>query len=903
MRTIRRVIGSLLLITAILITQIPVIPITASSVSSASDFQMDGSKLVKYLGSDSSVSIPDNVKVIGREAFKDNLSITSVKGGKNVKEIEYGAFLNCTYLQNITLPDSLETIGNAAFSNNVSLKSITLPQNLSSIGSGVFAGCKSLKDISIHKDNENFLCDKYALYDEKKETLISYLQGLDNSTFLMPNSVKYIDEYAFWGNDNLYEIALSNNLEEISAYSFSNCKSLRGLFIPYSVKNIDAKAFENCISLRLVEIPISVGYIHDSAFDGCPQLMIKAEENSVASQYYQNWKRVNNTAVNYGGVSGNTVIDETGMVYIIGNDGQLVEVKGGNDGSSLTSDYPDAMHDPSNVDYIPKSDPLLNVEEGVLGQTMIVGQSAVVIMDPLSVKVNNLENRSVLPEEETKAEESSLASEKGDALPKYAIVNDNITSYAYYGAGDMTTYSIPANITNIGDFAFARSGLESINIPNGVSRIGYAAFYHCDNLNEINIPASVTWIEPSAFAFTGWLQNWATNTQSSDFLIVGDGILLAYKGSSSYVEIPEGVETIGPACFMGHTEITGINIPDTVTIIGEEAFKDCFNLTALHGAEYVKKIQDRAFENTNLQDIVINKYVEEIGLGAFYCSDSATRSVVFKSDNIPVLSYTDSSERIGSKYSQMPVFKGNWTAIINSDDIEMSGNILEDTGLGFIGKIAVSNSDGTLKTIAIRNEKTSNYNNINISSSVAEWSASDITVTSSHSGEYNCVIIEQDKDRVIDAFKRIYGNILPEMKVLDISLYDSANQISFTEFGSTPLSITVPIPKNIKGNTLHVVTLDKEGQLEKVASSIQNINGKDMLTFTTNHLSIFAIYGMGEDGSIQIDQGVVQSFGEGKKDYTPNTGDNSIHPKWFIAVGIAAIAVAFLAYKPSKRRK
>ena len=864
---------------------------------------MNGSKLVKYLGTDSTVSIPDNVKVIGREAFKDNLSITSVKGGKNVKEIEYGAFLNCTYLQNVTLPESLETIGNAVFSNNVSLKSIAFPQNLSSIGSGVFAGCKSLKEISIHKDNENFLFDKYALYDDKKEALISYLQGIDNTTFLMPNSVKYIDEYAFWGNDKLYAIALSNNLEEISAYSFSNCKSLRNLFVPYSVKNIDAKAFENCISLRLVEIPISVGYIHESAFDGCPQLMIKAEENSVAFQYYQNWKRVNNTAINYGGVSGNTLIDESGMVYIIGNDGQLVEVKGGDIDTTLSSTYPDAIHDPSNVDYIPKSDPLLTKDEGVLGQTMIVGQRAVVIMDPLSEKVNNLENRSVLPEEEIKAEESSLVSEKGDALPKYAIVNDNITSYAYYGAGDMTTYSIPANIKNIGDFAFARSGLESINIPSGVSRIGYAAFYHCDNLKEINIPASVTWIEPSAFAFSGWLQQWAGNLEASDFLIVGDGILLAYKGNSSYVEIPEGVETIAPACFMGHTEITGINIPDTVTIIGEEAFKDCFNLTALHGAEYVKKIQDRAFENTNLQEIVINSYVEEIGLGAFYCSDSAERKVRFMSDKLPVLSCTDSSKKMGSPNSHMPAFKGNWTAIVNSDDIEMRHNILEDTGLGFIGKIAVAQSDGTLDTIALRNEKASNNSIINISSSVEEWSAGDIIITSAHSDEYNCVITEQSKSLVLESFKRIYGDVLPEMKVLDISLYDSTNQISFTEFGSTPLSFTVPIPKNIKGNTVHVVTLDKDGQLEKVASSIQKIDGKDMLTFSTNHLSLFAIYGMGEDGSIQIDQGVVQSFGEGKKDYTPNTGDNSIHPKWFIAVGIGAIAVAFLAYKPTKRRK
>ena len=117
MKIIRKVIGSLLLITAILVTQIPVVQLSATS---SSDFQMDGSTLVKYIGTSSAVTIPDTVKTIGREAFAGNDAITEVKMGKNVKVIEQGAFQDCAYLSKVTLSDSVTTIGNGAFTNNAS---------------------------------------------------------------------------------------------------------------------------------------------------------------------------------------------------------------------------------------------------------------------------------------------------------------------------------------------------------------------------------------------------------------------------------------------------------------------------------------------------------------------------------------------------------------------------------------------------------------------------------------------------------------------------------------------------------------------------------------------------------------------------------------------------------------
>lgn len=899
MRKIRKVIGALLLITAILVTQIPGVE---TSAAPSSNFQIDQGKLVKYTGTAATVSIPDSVEVIGAEAFAGNTSLTALNVGKNVTTIEYGAFKDCTYLSKVTLSDKVVEIRNAVFSGNTSLKSITLPKKLKELGSGVFAGCSNLYTIKVPKENKNFIFAKNGLYNKDKTLLYCFAEGAKIEKFKLPSTVTDIDEYAFWGNDSLKQISLSSNLREIPSYAFSNCRRLTEISIPYSVKSIDSKAFENCISLQKTEIPASVSYIHATAFDGCPKLEIKADSGTTAHTFYENWKVVNQTNVDTETGNDNTVVDSEGNVYIVGSDGKLVKVEKDKESSNT---YTDAMHDPSNVDYIPENDPLADAEDGVLGKTMIVGQNAVVIMDSQMPVVSGIENREVSPEEEKEAENENdfVDNTKGDALPKYAIVNKNITDYAYYGDTALTSYTVPANITKIGNFSFARSGLESIHIPKGVTQIGYAAFYHCDNLKEISIPNTVTWIEPSAFAYTGWLNSWAGNADANDFLIVGDGVLLSYKGNSRYVEIPSGVETIAPACFMGHEEIEGVKIPDSVTVIGEEAFMNCSSLQNVHGAENVKKIQDRAFKNTDIREITIGEYVEKIGIGAFQCSDNNNRKVIFEGEDLPQISHTDSTSRLSANLTE-PVFEGNWTAIVESKNIKLDNTIMDHSEFGFSGDIATQDSNGNISVFDSLTTKNTVGKKVSVISEVAEWSSDKITVGVPYDGEYLLTISEKNTENVEDAFRRVYGNKVPPMKVINITLEDSEGVVEYTNFGTNPLSVMVPLPTEIKGNTVHVAALDQDGQLELVASSIQSQNGKDYIQFKTSHLSTFVIYALGEDGTVQIENGeVTLTAVSGKKDYSPNTGDYSVHPKWFVALGLTAVAIACIAYKPKKRKQ
>ena len=191
-----------------------------------------------------------------------------------------------------------------------------------------------------------------------------------------------------------------------------------------------------------------------------------------------------------------------------------------------------------------------------------------------------------------------------------------------------------------------------------------------------------------------------------------------------------------------------------------------------------------------------------------------------------------------------------------------------------------------------------------ISSNVNSWPAETMNASMNNAGTYHLKVNDANKSDVEASFKRIYGNALPEMKVFSMSLWDATETVEYTILDSSPLVVQVPMPTEILGNTVHVVVLDEDGQLEKLASTIEKIDDKSYVKFSTNYLSTFSIYAMGENGDLIVKDGNAEySSVSGKKDYSPNTGDNSIHPKWFVATGLSALALALITAKPKKRRK
>ena len=116
-------------------------PWQESLLDDENPFLIDKSgKLVAYIGSETEIEIPDNVRVIGERAFA-NKSISSITIPDSVIKIEDNAFYHCIELRSVTIPASVTQIGHMAFSDCYRLKYVTFEYSdtMLTLGSSAFA--------------------------------------------------------------------------------------------------------------------------------------------------------------------------------------------------------------------------------------------------------------------------------------------------------------------------------------------------------------------------------------------------------------------------------------------------------------------------------------------------------------------------------------------------------------------------------------------------------------------------------------------------------------------------------------------------------------------------------------------------------------------------------------------
>lgn len=421
------VVALALIATALILTHLPVSE--ADAAASASDFQTQGSTLVKYRGTEERVTIPDTVEVVGESAFENNQKVQFV---------------------------------------------------------------------------------------------------------VIPKSVKRLDAYVFWGCNNLEEVVLGKGLTAVDEYSFAGCTGLKQITIPENIQSIDAQAFAGCVNLTDIYIPATVTGIAEDAFLNCDNVTIHADEGSVAAQFSQKLAEQKNRdpLVTAAPVQTPTAVSRP-------------DTQATTEPVSTATPAPVATPVPGNV----------------LGSTIIVGNHALVMVHPGEEKVQ---------QGYTEPEAGQETGEEQDITAE--TENGKIPEWMYYRNQSVSAVTIPEGTTEIGRFAFSRSSLRTVTIPEGVTVIDYAAFYHCDNLDNVILPDTVNTVGAKAFTHTGWLDDFEENSMD-DFLISGD-ILVAYKGNLPEVVIPNGVRVIAEEAFRNHTELKKVHLPASVTDIGNDAFPE-----------------------------------------------------------------------------------------------------------------------------------------------------------------------------------------------------------------------------------------------------------------------------------------------------------------------------------------
>ena len=130
-------------------------------------------------------------------------------------------------------------------------------------------------------------------------------------------------------------------------------------------------------------------------------------------------------------------------------------------------------------------------------------------------------------------------------------------------------YIIPKNVKALEKYSFAKNEyIESISIPEGLTKIGMHCFSDCTALKNINIPSTVKVISRSAFR--------------------NDCNLIS-------IVLPNTLKEITPNLFNGCSKLSSITFGNGVEIISFEAFKNCSSLTNVYLPDSVRYIYSGVF--------------------------------------------------------------------------------------------------------------------------------------------------------------------------------------------------------------------------------------------------------------------------------------------------------------------
>ena len=491
------------------------------------------------------VNIPNSVRIIGNEAFCDCRNLKTVSFSANTESIGEGAFSGCNNLILSSIPSKTKIIGKRAFADCNSITGISIPKSVTIIGAGAFAGCKSLRTISVASDNPKYTDVDGVLYTKDLKTIMAFGSGRTENSFLIPASVTSV-VYAFGGCSNLTNITIPDTVTTLSDASFSACTSLESITIPDSVQEIGDSLFEHCSSLNSVVMSSNITETSDCMFYNCDELTDIVYGNITSIGYYS-----------YGDCDGLTDIVIPDTVEYIG---------------------PGAFAGCSNLRSVIMSDNLNELSRNAFEYC----ESLESITIPGSVKsidyytfgyCSNLKSAYVSEGVESISGDAFYGCEKLEniSFPNTLV---NLSCYSIVGTA---YYNNPSNwqdgVLYVGGALVASNDdlSGSYTVKNGTYIIADYAFYRCDNLTKLTLPAGLTHIGSGA---------------------------VEYCSSLATVNLPAGLKKIADYAFNGCDSLSAVSVPESVTEITYGCFKDCEKLASVTLPNNLQRIGARAFQNT-----------------------------------------------------------------------------------------------------------------------------------------------------------------------------------------------------------------------------------------------------------------------------------------------------------------
>ncbi len=181
------------------------------------------------------------------------------------------------------------------------------------------------------------------------------------------------------------------------------------------------------------------------------------------------------------------------------------------------------------------------------------------------------------------------------------------------------------DMTRLICYPSAKEG-ESYRIPDSVKTVGNRAFYKTE-LVTVELGKNLEIIEYNAFDSAHKLKN----IVFADKLKTVDGYAFAHCSSLESITLPESIEGFASGCFANCTSLKNVTLPKNMKRISAYMFSGCTALEEIDFPESVRIIDDRAFSNTGFKELTLPEGIESVGNYAFSECKALTKVYMPKS--------------------------------------------------------------------------------------------------------------------------------------------------------------------------------------------------------------------------------------------------------------------------------